>query len=444
MIARASLVFAAALALTGGAAAAQTMPDMQTPTQQQPAQSQSHDDGDMAGMDMSDMDMSEPMTMSGALGDYDMNREASGTSWQPDASEHGGVHVHSGPWMLMGHMMLNGVYDWQGGQRGDEKAFISGMLMGVARRSFASGDTLNLRAMLSPDPLMGRSGYPLLLQTGETANGVTPLVDRQHPHDLIMELSASYAHELGDHNSIFVYGGLPGEPAFGPPAFMHRMSAMDSPEAPLTHHWLDSTHITFGVVTAGFVHDNWKIEASRFRGREPDENRYDIETGALDSTAVRLSWNPSANWALQASWADVHSPEELNPTENEKRWSVSGIYTHPVGEHGWWSATAAYGRKERNDGVSLDAWLAEAALHPNDQWTLFMRAESLENDELAPGPARDVGRLSIGAIRDWRLSEHVVFGVGALFEHTLIPNGLEAEYGDDPNGAMGFVRLKIG
>ena len=225
---------------------------------------------------------------------------------------------------------------------------------------------------------------------------------------------------------------------------MHRMSAMDSPEAPLTHHWLDSTHITFGVVTAGFVHDNWKIEASRFRGREPDENRYDIETGALDSTAVRLSWNPNANWALQASWADVHSPEELNPTENEKRWSVSGIYTHPVGAHGWWSATAAYGRKERNDGVSLDAWLAEAALHPNDQWTLFTRAESLQNDELAPGPARDVGRLSVGAIRDWRLSEHTVFGVGALFEHTLIPNGLEAEYGNDPNGAMGFVRLKIG
>jgi hypothetical protein len=454
VILRFNLVFAAALALASGSAAAQTMqdmPGMQMPAQREPQTpppppppAQGHDDHRGMQMDMAGMDMGEPMSMSGALGDYSMNREASGTSWQPDASEHGGVHVHRGPWMLMGHMTLNGVYDWQGGPRGDEKAFISGMIMGMARRSFANGDTLNLRAMLAPDPLMGASGYPLLLQTGETANGVTPLVDRQHPHDLFMELSASYAHQLSGHNSVFVYGGLPGEPAFGPPAFMHRMSAMDSPEAPLTHHWLDSTHVTFGVITAGFVHDNWKIEASRFRGREPDQHRYDIETGALDSTAVRVSWNPNENWSLQASWADVTSPEALHPDEDERRWSVSGIYTHPVGAHGWYSATAAFGRKERSDGVTLDAWLAEAALHPNDRWTLFARGESLENDELAPGPARDVGRLSIGAIRDWRLSEHTVFGVGALFEHTLIPTGLEADYSNDPNGAMGFVRLKIG
>jgi hypothetical protein len=346
--------------------------------------------------------------------------------------------------MLMGHLMLNGVYDWQGGRRGDDKAFVAGMVMGAAQRSFANGDTLNLRAMLSPDPLMGAAGYPLLLQTGETANGVDPLVDRQHPHDLVMELSASYAHPLGAHTSVFVYGGLPGEPAFGPPAFMHRLSAMDSPEAPLSHHWLDSTHITFGVVTAGLVLNDWKLEASRFRGREPDEHRYDIETGALDSTSLRVSWNPSSYWSLEASWAQLTSPEALHPDENERRWAVSGVYTHPLGDGGWYSATAAFGRKERNDGVTLDAWLAEAALHPNARWTVFARGEALANDELAVGPVRHVGRLSIGAIRDWRLGEHTVLGLGALFEHTLAAAGLEAAYGDNPNGAMGFVRLKIG
>jgi hypothetical protein len=385
--------------------------------------------------------------MRGLYGPYAMGRDASGTSWQPDVSHHGGVHEQQGDWMLMGHAMLNGVYAWSDGPRGDEKAFLAGMVMGSARREIGDRGTLNLRAMLSPDPFMGADGYPLLFAAGESADGVTGLVDRQHPHDLFMELSASYAHRIGEHSSVFVYGGLPGEPAFGPPAFMHRMSAMDSPEAPITHHWFDSTHITFGVVTAGVTHGNWKFEGSRFRGREPDEERYDIETGELDSTALRASWNPSENWSLQASWADITSPEALEPDEDEERWSVSGIYTRPIGEHGWWSATMAFANKERSDGVSLDAWLAEAAWHPNDAWTVFARGEAIETDELEPpghGPIRDVARLSAGAIHDWRINENTVFGVGALVQRHFAPDELEASYDGDPVGAMGFVRLKIG
>src|SRR4029079_400891 len=275
------------------------------------------------------------MAMTGALGSYPMTRESSGTSWQPDSSEHEALHIMRGDWTLMTHGTLNLVYDTQGGPRGDAKAFASGMLMGMARRPLGNG-TLQFKAMVSPDPLMGKRGYPLLLASGETANGVTPLVDRQHPHDLFMELSASYSHKLSATDSVFVYAGLPGEPAFGPPAFMHRMSIMDSPEAPITHHWLDSTHITFGVLTAGVFRDGWKLEASRFHGREPDEHRYDIETGALDSTAVRLSWNPTENWSLQTSWADVKSPEQLDPDENQTKWSASAIYTVPFGDAGWW------------------------------------------------------------------------------------------------------------
>lgn len=430
MIIRTGLVFAAAFAFIGAPAAAQDMQHM--PGMQH---------GDMPMPMHHDMPMHE-MRMTGAFGAYPMSRDASGTAWQPDASPHDGGHIMEGPWTYMFHAAFNGVYDWQDGPRGDDKAFVAGMLMGMARRDFANGDALQFRAMLSPDPLMGASGYPLLFQTGETADGVTPLVDRQHPHDLFMELSASYSHRLSETDSVFVYGGLPGEPAFGPPAFMHRLSAMDSPEAPLSHHWLDSDHITFGVVTAGWAHDRWKVEASRFRGREPDEHRYDIETGDLDSTAVRVSWNPTSNWALQASWADVHSPEQLAPDEDETRWSASAIYTQAMGDHGWWSVTGAFGRKEHGDGDALDAWLAEAALHPNDRWTVFARAESIETDELAPG-RHTFGRLSLGAIRDWRIHEHAVFGVGALIEDHFTPSALDALYDGDPLGAMGFVRLKI-
>ena len=275
--------------------------------------------------------------MSGALGNYAIAREASGTSWQPDSSVHVGAETMANDWMLMGHALLNGVYDSQQGPRGDTDAFLSGMLMGMADRRFDSGDTLQFRAMMSPEPLMGKSGYPLLLATGETANGVTPLIDRQHPHDLFMELSAAYSHALSAKDSVFLYAGLPGEPAFGPPAFMHRQSILDSPEAPITHHWLDSTHISEGVVTSGYVHDNWKIEVSRFRGREPDQYRDDIEPGALDSTSARLSWNPTREWCLQTSWAYQVSPEQLEPLLNQNKVSASAIYTHQIAGRTWWS-----------------------------------------------------------------------------------------------------------
>jgi hypothetical protein len=195
--------------------------------------------------------------MTGALGAYGMGREASGTAWQPEVTPHAGIMRHKGDWMLMGHVVLNGVYDWQEGPRGAEKSFVSGMVMGMAQKRLASGGKLQLRAMMSPDPFMGKRGYPILLASGETADGVGPLIDRQHPHDLFMELSASLSHPIGERASVFLYGGLPGEPAFGPPAFMHRLSILDSPEAPISHHWLDSTHITWGVLTAGVTLGDW-------------------------------------------------------------------------------------------------------------------------------------------------------------------------------------------
>ncbi len=162
------------------------------------------------------------LPMTGALGSYPMARDASGTAWQPDATPHVMGHVMRGDWMISGHTQLNAVYSDQQGPRGDDLAFIAGMVMGAARLDMENGDALTLRAMLSPDPFMGKRGYPLLLAAGETADGVTTLVDRQHPHDLFMEISATWARQFDAANSAFLYAALPGEPAFGPPAFMHR------------------------------------------------------------------------------------------------------------------------------------------------------------------------------------------------------------------------------
>jgi hypothetical protein len=355
-----------------------------------------------------------------------------------------GPMLMSGDWMLMAHGTLNLVYDHQSGSRGDDKAFASGMLMGMARRPLGQG-ILQFKAMLSPDPLMGKRGYPLLLASGETADGVTRLVDRQHPHDLFMELSASLSQPIGSEASAFVYAGLPGEPAFGPPAFMHREAIMDSPEAPITHHWLDSTHISFGVVTAGVVAGDVKVEASRFNAREPDQHRWDIETGLLDSTAVRLSWNPGLTLSLQGSWGKFIDPEQLEPGVDQTRWSASALWADEVAP-GWKLAgTLAWGRKVAH-GHGDDAWAVEASVKHRG-WTAFGRGEVTQNRELTQaehGPAYRVGKVSVGAVRDFPLAEHLSVGLGGLVAVNFVPGALATDYGGrNPVGAMGFVRLRM-
>lgn len=383
--------------------------------------------------------------MRAALGPYLVSREASGTSWQPDTSEHHGLMTVSGGWTLMGHGVLNLVHDRQGGRRGDGKLFPSGMVMGMAQRSLGNG-TLQLKAMLSPDPIMGKRGYPLLLASGETANGRDRLIDRQHPHDFFMELSASASQNIGPKSSVFVYAGLPGEPAFGPPTFMHREAIMASPEAPISHHWLDSTHISFGVVTAGLVLDRIKVEASRFNGREPDQRRWNIETGRLDSTAARISWVPIPELALQGSWGHFKEPEQLEPGVDQTRWSASALYAREIQPGLKLAGTLAWGRKilehHQDDAISIEASLKKG------MWTGFARAELTENRELADaaehGPAYRVGKVSAGAVRDFRIAKHLQLGAGGLLSVNFVPDGLANQYGGgNPLGAMTFVRLKV-
>ncbi|HEX4533561.1 MAG TPA: hypothetical protein VH000_04965, partial [Rhizomicrobium sp.] len=287
-----------------------------------------------------------------------------------------------------------------------------------------------------------KSGYPLLLASGETANGITPLIDRQHPHDLFMELSGTYAHQLSNDSSVFLYAGYPGEPALGPTAFMHRASGMDIPDAPITHHWLDSTHITFGVVTAGFVQNDWKLEVSQFTGREPDQYRYGFDSPKLDSTSARISWNPDENWSLQTSWGYLKSPEQLEPNVNENRFTASATYVKPLGEDSSVAATLAWGLKKESSGSSLNGVLFETEYKPADLWTLFARAEWEQNNELVPGGAiHAVQAISLGAIRDFRVADHLKFGIGALYAFDFVPSSLKPAYGSDPHGAMIFTRL---
>jgi hypothetical protein len=383
----------------------------------------------------------------GMLGSYDGSRDASGTAWQPSSSGHEGIHSMSGAWHLMLHGFVMPAWTDQGGPRGDDDFFASTMIMGRAVRDAGPG-RLSLRAMLSADPgTIGNDGYPLLLQTGETSDGITPLIDRQHPHDLFMELAASYAL-LGRNHSLFGYAALAGEPALGPPVFMHRRSGIDIPEAPIGHHWLDSSHITFGVVTAGAIVGSWKLEGSAFRGREPDHERWNLEEPKLDSYSARLSWNPSPAWALQGSFGRLESPEELHPDTDTERSILSVIYNRPA-PHGNWQTTLAWGRNRNDPGLTLDAFLLESSWTFAVRHSVLGRVEVAEKDELfleddpLHGLAFRVTHGGLGYLYDADLGGHAALGVGVYGTLSLVPDDLEPSYGSDPLSGTVFARLKL-
>jgi hypothetical protein len=407
------------------------------------AQQDMQDMKDMPGMDHSMPGMHD---MTGMLGPYGMSREASGTAWQPESTPHTGIHTMANGWHLMTHGFANLIYDRQGGPRGDSKTFSENMLMGMATRSLGAG-RLGLRAMLSAEPTtIGREGYPLLLQTGETANGVTPLVDRQHPHDRYMELSASYSLPVGpaeNHSAVFAYFGLPGEPALGPPTFMHRFSGMDNPEAPLGHHWLDSTHVTFGVATLGWIRDGVKLEGSVFTGREPDQNRNDIESPKMDSWSLRATWNPTPDWSFQASRGHLHSPEQLEPEIDVDRTTVSAMLNRSLAA-GNWQTTLAWGHNDRKPGRGTNSFLLESAVTLGDRNTVFGRVEQQQNDELAGhGEVFNVGKASLGYIWDGVRIESFRGGLGVLGSVAVVPRELKEAYGDAPFSWMAFLRVRI-
>lgn len=391
------------------------------------------------------------MGMKAQFGSYSMSREASGTSWQPEATPMEMISTMKGDWSLMAHGYANFVVDRQSGPRGDSKMFTESMLMLMANRPVGPG-TLGLRTMLSLDPTIGKSGYPLLYQNGETADGSTPLIDRQHPHDLFMELSSSYSLPLGEDRAAFVYLGLPGEPALGPPTFMHRYSGMRNPEAPIAHHWFDSTHITFGVATLGASQGPFKLEGSWFNGREPDQFRWNIETRKFDSWSTRLSFNPTPEWALQASYGYLKSPEALEPDTSVRRLTASASYITKLGGNDW-ATTLAWARNDKRgpDGRSrLPGAFLESTYVVADKHTFFGRLEQVDKDELFSagdplhGRSFRVRKLSVGYIYDFASTGFVRWGLGGDVGFLRGPSALDASYGRNPMSYLVFLQARIG
>jgi hypothetical protein len=376
-----------------------------------------------------------------------MDRMGSGTTWIPDAVSLPSRHFAAGQWNVMLHGFGFAQFISQSGPRGANQTGSLNWAMLMASRPLAGG-TFQARTMLSLDPwsVTGR-GYPLLLQTGETYGGAL-LYDRQHPHDFWMELGALYERPISKNLAISVYGGPSGEPALGPVAFMHRVSAMDDPIAPLGHHWQDATHISYGVATLGVFSRRWKLEASAFNGREPDERRFAMDSPKLDSYSARVTVNPSANWSATLGYGYLDSPEALDPTESVRRAVASLLHGRALAGGGQWSSTLVVGANQHHGEWSSSTLIETEAVSGAN--TLMARAElttrtgeNLDIPSLPPDEAMRVAAVSVGYIRDFSKAFGMTTGIGVRTSVNFVPAQLEPHYGSrTPTGLMAFIRVR--
>ncbi len=386
-----------------------------------------------------------------------MGAMGSGTSWQPAA---GPMHMHyklAGDWLLMFHYNIVAGINHQGGPRGVTKFESPNWFMPMAYRKLGRG-TLQLRGMFSAEPFtFPPGGAPLLFQTGETYKG-QPLIDKQHPHDLFMELSAQYTLPLGERGTWFAYFGYPGEPALGPVAFMHRMSASENPSATLSHHLQDSTHISFGVLTTGFTYRWLKLEGSIFNGREPDENRYDFDAHKWNSRSVRLSLMPNKNWAMQVSYGFLRSPENQEPNVDVRRATASVQYNRPL-PRGNWASAFVWGRNHASSPGeihNLNGYTAESTVNFLDKNYLYTRLELVDKDDLLrladrarlgikqTHPSFRIGAYTFGGVRDVWSTDKITLGIGSDVTFYSKPAILEPIYGQHPVSWKLFFRLRAG
>jgi hypothetical protein len=377
----------------------------------------------------------------------------SGTDVEPDSTPHPMLMSMKGNWMLMFHGEGFLVDTQQSGPRGADKLFSTNWVMPMAQRQIGHGE-LTLRTMLSFEPAtISDRRYPELFQEGETAHGV-PIVDGQHPHNFVMEVAAVYDYEVGDKTLFSLYAAPVGDPALGPPAYPHRASAAEDPIAPLGHHLQDSTHIADDVVTFGMADRSFKLEASGFHGREPGEDRWDVDQGKIDSWSTRATVNPAENWSVQYSIGQLHAPEALFPAENIRRMTASAMYNRPFRRENW-ASLLLWGRNQSLlDGNVGNSYLLESTLQflqRNSAWTRIENVDRTNEllvgeNPLPPGFVERyfarVQAYTAGYDRDLGHIRHLSTAIGGQATWYGVPEVLRSTYGPHPVSAILFLRLR--
>jgi hypothetical protein len=377
-----------------------------------------------------------------------------GTDAQPTSIPMGMLMAKKGSWTFMFHGEAFLADIQQTGPRGRDKFFSTNWIMPMAQRKLGHG-TLTLRTMLSLEPAtVSQRRYPELFQQGETAYG-NAIVDGQHPHDLFMELAVLYDLRITEKSLLSFYYAPMGDPALGPVAYPHRASASEDPIAPLGHHLQDSTHIASNVVTAGLTYRKARVETSGFHGREPDEHRWNIDPGKIDSWSTRFTLAPSANWTLQYSIAQLQSPEALAPDESLRRMTASIMYNRPL-QNGNWSSLLLWGRNQSLlDGNIGNGYLVESTLKflsRNAAWTRIENVDRtnellLGEHPLPPGFSEKyftrLQAYTAGYDREVGHIPHLSTALGGQITWYGVPETLRQDYGAHPVSAVLFLRLRV-
>jgi hypothetical protein len=406
---------------------------------------------DMNNEMKNDMNMSHSYSLS-----LPMNRNGSGTGWLPDESPMNGYMLHSNKWMFMFHGSVFLRYTssdiTKEGSRGFSKWDAPNWFMGMAQRRMGDNGLVKFSLMMSLDRITeDGSGYPLLFQSGETWKGKR-LVDRQHPHDLFSELSIGYTQRLSKDIDITGYFGYPGEPALGPVAFMHRVSSSNNPDAPLSHHWQDASHITFGVGTFGVRYNMFKAEGSIFTGTEPDENRYNFDKPKFDSYSYRLSVNPNKNLALQFSQGFIKNPEPIEPGVDVTRTTASVTHSYNFSAARSINTTLAWGLNNKGHGHNEHSFLMESDFRIN-KLAVYGRYEFVQKDPeelgvdesepegFAHDEAFNINAVTLGAnYRIFRFANTDV-SLGLQGSMYFTPKGLQGIYGKNPISAQVYLKI---
>ena len=382
--------------------------------------------------------------------------ESSGTGFQPSAWPMPMVMNSVGEWGLMWMAQAFIVDTQQTGPLGADKFYSTNWGMLSALHRLGGGEVM-LRTMLSLEPAtVSGEYYPLLFQTGETAYG-KPIVNGQHPHNFVMELSVQYAHRIGEHALWDVYYAPVGDPALGPVAYPHRASAMEIPQATLGHHWEDSTHILYNVVTVGVSYKAVRLEASGFHGAEPGEDRWNIQYGAMNSYSARLIFAPTPRWVAQVSAGHLTHIEALE-LGDQVRTTASVEYVVPRPHGNAWSTSVIWGRNWKTSGkYATNAALAETVVPFKEKNFITGRYEWSQRDELfANDPALaeklfaetgsrwfDINSYLVGYTRDLGIFWNVETGLGANVMLYAIPDAIKPYYGDHPLGVNVYLRLRL-
>jgi hypothetical protein len=378
---------------------------------------------------------------------------SSGTSAEPNSTPTPMWMTMKGKWMLMFHSNAFVADTQESSKRGGDKLFSTNWVMPMAERQVGPGQ-LTVRAMFSLEPgTITERQYPLLFQQGETAFG-KPIADGQHPHDFFMEIAVLYDLKLSEKTLLSFYAAPVGDPAIGPTAYPHRASASENPVGSLGHHQEDSTHIADDVVTVGLTHRIARIEASGFHGREPDEFRWDFDSGKIDSWSTRFTLQPGQNWSGQYSYARIVSPEALFPTEDQARTTASVMYNRPLAD-GNWASTLLWGRtRSLSDNSKENSYLLESLLRfktSNYVWTRIENAG--RSNELQDGsnplppnfkeePIGHVQAYTFGYDHDLNLIPRIRSAIGAQVTTYNTPHALQPVYGAHPVGVVVFIRLR--